>query len=148
MEGIFKVRQIPPFDGVQQFSGGVPLLLLQQVQQQKVEGDVPVCKAAGAESLVQGIVGDLPAIYREKDPPAVLVLPPAHVLSQPGGDAAALIIVGAGALALEAGAGLEAVHQKAAHGLPGVLKVFDQLLIRHGRASLAVLCLKRSLPAA
>ena len=71
------------------------------------------------------------AVDGEKDLFAVSGLPKTHIITQPAFNAAALVIIGAGAFLRELIAAFKTVHIEFAHIVPNAFKVFDQLAVGH-----------------
>ena len=93
--------------------------------------DIPIGKAFRFPCLVERIVMRNAAVDGEKDLFAVSGLPKTHIITQPAFNAAALVIIGAGAFLRELIAAFKTVHIEFAHIVPNAFKVFDQLAVGH-----------------
>ena len=96
-----------------------------------MKGDVPVREAFGAESPVQGVFLNSPAVHRQKDPAAFRVLTKRHIFAQPALYPPALIVIASGALLSKLIAVPEAVNVKRAEINPDPAEIFNQFAVSH-----------------
>ena len=132
-----KARQVLFID-LREDLGDSPLHggIVEDIEQDKMEGDVPVGEALGLPGVVEGVVRDGTAVDGDEDVLPLGGADEAHVIPQPALHAAALVVVGAGALAVEVIAALEAVDIEVPHIGADALEVFDELVVGgHGARS-------------
>ena len=96
-----------------------------------MERDVFISKALSLERLMEGIVGDPPAVNRKEHILSGSILVEGHIVTEPALDPAPLIIVAACALEAVFFPALKAVDIELAHIIPDALKTLDQLAICH-----------------
>ena len=86
-------------------------------------------KALGLECLIEGVVQDVAAVYRQKHLFSGGILPKGHVIPQPALHAAALVVVAAGTLCVVLLTAFKAIDIELPHIAADVLKVFNQLAV-------------------
>ena len=130
---IFKIRQ-PLRQLIHQTCDGQAFpafRTVQDIQKVKVQHDVPVREAPGPKGPVKGIILDRPAVDRQKDTAAALILPEGHVAAQPALDAPPLIVVASGALCRIFIPVTESVHVEGAQISADPAEIFDQFTVGH-----------------
>lgn len=106
---------------------------VQNVKQNKMQGDVAVGKALCLPGLIERVVRLGAAVDREEYALPLGAAHELHVVPEPAFDAAALVVIRARALFVVFLAAFEAVDIKLAHIRPNPLVVFDELAVRrHG----------------
>ena len=103
--------------------------IVEDIEQDEMECDVPVGEALGLPRVVERIMGDGAAVDGDEDVLPLGGADEAHVIPQPALHAAALVVIGARALAVEVIAALEAVDIEVPHIGADALEVFDQLVV-------------------
>ena len=116
-------------DVIDDFLAGKRAAISQQIQNVKVERDILIGKTLSLERLVQGIMWDPSAVYREKHILTGSVLVEGHIVTEPTFDSPSLIIVAAGAFHAIFFTALEAIDIEFTHIVPDAVKALNQLAI-------------------